>query len=68
MDGVGGWSTAVGLIARSHCTGAGTMGYCILCRTVHTAKGPGIGPDPLSPIVPVPVPVPIPFSCNVNVS
>ena len=67
------------LMARSHCTGPkpwvgletelGTMGYFILYRTVHSAKGPGMGPDPLSPIVPVPflVPVPVPFPCNVNV-
>ena len=53
-------------MARSHCTGLelgagpgmgmGTMGYYILCRTVHTALGLGLGPDPLSPIVPVPFP------------
>ena len=49
-------------------TGIGTMGYYILCRTVHTAPEPGTGPDPLSPIVPVtfPVPVPFPFSCSVK--
>ena len=50
-------------------TGQGTMGYYILCRTVHTASGPGMGPDQLSPIVPVlfPVPVPVLFPCSVNV-
>ena len=49
-------------MARSHCTGLGaglgiglgTMGYHILCRTVHTAQGPGMGPNPLSRIVSVP--------------
>ena len=64
-------------MACSHCTGPGvgmetglgTMGYYILCRTVHAAPGPGIGPDLLSPIVLVPftVPVPVPFPCNVSV-
>ena len=28
---------------------------------VHTAPGPGMGPDPLSPIMPVQFPVPVPF-------
>ena len=65
-------------MAGSHCTGQGqgagpgtrlgTMGYYILCRTVHTALGPETGPDPLSPIVSVPFPVPaVPFPCSVNV-
>ena len=33
------------LMAHSHCTepGPGTMGYYILCCTVHTAPGPGTG-------------------------
>ena len=47
-------STCVQVMAHSHCTGAGagvgtgpgTMGYYMLCRTVHTAPGPGTGPDP----------------------
>ena len=70
MDGVGGWSRTAGLMARLHCTraGPGTMGYYILCRTVHTAPGRGIGPDPLSSIVPVQLPVPVPFARSVNVS
>ena len=62
-------------MVRSHCigpglgVGPGTMGYHIrvLCRTVHTAPGPGTGVDPLSPIVPVPFPVPVSFPCSVNV-
>ena len=47
----------------------GTMGYYTLCRTVYTTPGPGMGLDPLSPIVPVPFPVlvPLPFPCSVNV-
>ena len=42
-------------------TGPGTMGYYILCRTVHTVPEPGTGSDPLSPIVPVPLPMPVLF-------
>ena len=52
-------------MARSHCTGPGpgvgpgtgpgTLGYYILCQTVHTAPGPGKGPDPLFCIVSVPL-------------
>ena len=63
-------------MACSHCMGpgpelgmgVGTMGYYISCRTVHTAPGPGMEPDPLSPIVPVPFPVPVayPFPSSVN--
>ena len=66
------------LMACSHCTetgtgpgqgpGMGTMGYYILCRTVHTAQGQGQEPDLLSPIVlllvPVPVPFPVPVQCE----
>ena len=50
-------------------TGVGTMVYYNLCRTVHTAPGPGMGADPLSPIVSVQFPVPVlfPFPCSVNV-
>ena len=62
-------------MARSHCTGSGvgpgmglgTKGYYILCRTVHTAPGPGMEPDPLFPIVTVSYPVPLPFPCSVDV-
>ena len=63
-------------MARPHYTGLGvgpgigpgTMGYYILCRTVHTAPGPGMVPHPLSPIMPVQfhVPVPVSFPCSVN--
>ena len=45
--------------------GLETMGDYILCRTVHTAPGSGMGLDLLSPIVPVLFPVP--FPCSVNV-
>ena len=38
------------VMARSHCTGLGTMGYYIICRTVHTApeQGHRQGPENLS--------------------
>ena len=44
------------------------MGSNILYRTVHTAPRPGMGPDPLSPIVlvPFPIPIPVPVPCSVN--
>ena len=39
-----------------------------LHRTVHTTPGPGVGPDPLSPILPFPFPVPVSFPYTVNVT
>ena len=54
------------VMARSHCTERDWEQWItILCRTVHTAQGPGPRPDPLSPIAPVRFPVPVPFSVNV---
>ena len=54
------------LMARSQCTGPGleTMGYHVLCRTVHTAQGPEMGPDPIVSycVSPVPYTCPIPVS------
>ena len=43
-----------GIMARSHCTepgigpgtGTGQLGYHILCCTVHTVAGPGMGTRP----------------------
>ena len=60
------------LISHSHCTepgpgmGPGTMGYYILCCTVHTAMRQGQEPDPLFPIVLVPFPVQVLVPCSVN--
>ena len=45
--------------------GLGTMGYYILCRTVHIAPGPGMWPDPLSPFVSVLSRSRCPWSVNV---
>ena len=64
-------------MARSHCTepgmglgtGTGTMGYYILCCTVHTVAGPGTGTGPgnatmgFGPIFPYLICVPV-MRCN----
>ena len=64
------------LLARSHCLGPGpgvglgteleTIGSCILCRAVHTAPEPRMGPATLSHTAPFPFPVlgPIPMLCE----
>ena len=48
--------------------GTGTMGYYILCGTVHTALRQGQEFGPLSPIVLVLVSFPfsVPLPCSVN--
>ena len=63
------------LLACSHCTelgmgpGMGTMGYYILCCTVHTVVGPGTGTGPgnatmgFGPIFPYLICVPV-MRCN----